>query len=424
MTNPVYRVDGERLWRDLEKLATFGAEEAGGGVTRPAWSRGYLDAERWLVAQFEDAGLSVRIDAARNVWGRWEEGKLPAIVAGSHIDSVPSGGAFDGCLGVLGALEAVRALRRGGHRPDRQIWIVAWTEEEGSAFGNALFGSRAFVGELDLEAALERTNAAGETLAQAMGRIRHDSAAPPGLPRLPDGLGDLAAYLELHVEQGPLLERDGVPVGVVTDIVGLRGARLRFTGQANHAGTTPMDARRDAGVGAARGMVEARRLAVDHGVRATAGVVELSPGGTNVIPGRAEFSLDARDREAAALEAYVSALRAACSRIAEEEGLDVAYEQVYDIAPVPMDAELQRLLTDVCAEIDTRCRPMVSGAGHDAMVVAPHVPAGMVFVPSRDGISHAPQEFTSPQDCAKGAEILMHALARLSAGKPKTGGHP
>ena len=429
-----FQVDEERLRRELEKLATFTATGPAAGVTRPAWSPQYLAAERWLVERFEDEGLAVHIDAARNVWGRWEEGATPAVVAGSHIDSVPSGGAFDGCLGVLGALEAVRALRRGGHRPRRQIWIVAWTEEEGSAFGNALFGSRAFAGELDLDAAVGRTNADGETLRDVMTRIGHDGS---GLSRLPDGLADLAAYLELHIEQGPLLDRDGIPAGVVTGIVGLRSARLRFTGQANHAGTTPMDARRDAGIGAARGMVEARRLAVEHGVRATAGKVEVSPGGTNVIPGLAEFSLDARHRDAGTLEGYVSALRAACVRIADEEGLQVGYEEVYDIAPVPMDPAVQRLLTEICAETfaetsaetsaeagsgasDTGAGvascPMVSGAGHDAMVIAPRLPTGMIFVPSRDGVSHAPEEFTTPGDCARGAEILTRALARLSEG--------
>lgn len=405
-------VDEALLWDDLTTLATFSVPSEAGGVTRRAWSPEYFAAERWLVSRFEEAGLTVEIDAARNVWGKWAEGALPAVAAGSHIDSVPSGGRFDGCLGVLGALAAVRALRDAGHRPVRQLWLVAWMEEEGSAFGQALFGSRAFAGELDIDGVGARTGFSGEALEQTMAAAGHRLA---DLAALPARIADLAAYLELHIEQGPILEREDVPIGVVTDIVGIEHGSFAFTGRSNHAGGTPMDMRQDASLGLARGIAEVRRLAHEHGVRATTGQVSTEPGAMNVIPGRATFTLDARHRDRAVLDAYLAALTSACEQLATEEDLQVTYEHSYALSPVPMDADVQVHISDVCKSIGAVHRPILSGAGHDAMVLAPRIPTGMLFVPSRDGVSHAPAEYSSPEQCAKGAEVLAHTLARLTS---------
>lgn len=404
-------VDSNRLWDDLTTLGSFSAPSEAGGVTRRAWSKEYFAAEQWLVSRFEDAGLRVEIDAAHNVWGKWEAGSTPAVVAGSHIDSVPSGGRFDGCLGVLGALEAVRALRTAGHRPARQLWLVAWMEEEGSAFGQSLFGSRAFVGELDIDASRDRTDHEGRTLDEVLTTAGHRFA---DLHRLPKAVGQLGAYLELHIEQGPILEQRAIPIGVVTDIVGIEHGAVCFTGRANHAGGTPMDLRQDASVGLARGVAEARRLALQHGLRATTGQLSTSPGASNVIPGAASFSLDARHRDGSVLDGYVHALTGACEQIARDEHLDVSYEHAYRLNPVPLDANMQARLADACAATAVGHISILSGAGHDAMVLAPRLPTGMLFVPSRNGMSHAPSEYSTPDQCALGAQVLAVALASLS----------
>lgn len=405
------RVNAERLCNELSTLGSFSAPSQAGGVTRRAWSQQYFDAEDWLVARFEEAGLRVEIDSARNIWGKWAEGVTPAVVTGSHIDSVPSGGRFDGCLGVLGALAAVRALQAAGHRPTRQIWVVAWMEEEGSAFGQSLFGSRAFTGELDIETVKAHTNVDGSTLDEVMSAAGHRLA---DLSTLPAGMADLAAYLELHIEQGPILDRDKVPIGVVTDIVGIEHATIRFTGRANHAGCTPMNMRQDASLGLARGIAQARRLALEHGVTATTGQLSTTPGATNVIPDGTSFSLDARHPDSAVLNGYAEALTATCHQIARDEHLDIAYEHAYQLTPVPLDTGMRTHLVEACAQAGVDQIPIVSGAGHDAMVLAPRVPTGMFFVPSRGGISHAPDEYSSPKQCATGAEILALTLAKLT----------
>lgn len=404
-------VDKARLLADLETLAGFSADSPDGGVTRRAWSKEYVAAQEWLTGRMEGAGLTVAVDAVGNVWGRWEAGDLPAVVTGSHVDSVPSGGMFDGCLGVLGAVEVVRALRAGGHRPRRQIWVVAWMEEEGSAFGSALLGSRAFVGELDLDAAASLENADGVTLRSAVEAAGH---AWDELALLPAGLADVGAYLELHIEQGPLLEHRGIPIGVVTDIVGIECGRVTFTGRANHAGGTPMDLRQDAVVGAARALLVVRDLAVERGVRVTTGQLDVRPGATNVIPGNAEFSIDARHPDAAVLATYMADLQVRWREVAEAEGLGVRYARTYSLPPVPMDGGLQDRLRQACAALSLKSLNMVSGAGHDAMVLARHVPTAMLFVPSRAGVSHAREEFTTPTDCARGAQVLAYALAGLT----------
>ncbi|WP_028922277.1 Zn-dependent hydrolase [Pseudonocardia acaciae] len=406
-----YPVDAARLEGDLRTLAGFSAPSTLGGVTRRAWSEEFFAAQAWLIERFEEAGLAVHVDAVNNIWGRWEEGSLPAVVAGSHIDSVPSGGAYDGCLGVLGALEAIRALRAAGHRPSRQLWVVAWMEEEGSNFGTALLGSRAFVGDLDLDDAAARRDLTGRTLAEAVAARGHDWSE---LADLPSGVDDIGSYLELHIEQGPILEAAGLPVGVVTDIVCFRAGTVTFTGVSNHAGTTPMEGRRDAAVGAARAIVAARDLAVRHGIRATTGRLSATPGGSNVIPGAAAFSLDTRHRDKPPLDAYLAELKDQFRIIADDEGLTWDYSESYDIDPVPLDPDLQKLFGSFCEASSIPYQPMVSGAGHDAMALAPRVPAGMLFVPSRAGVSHAPSEYTSPEHCALGADLLARAMARLS----------
>jgi allantoate deiminase len=404
-------VNEERLRDDLNTLAGFSASSPEGGVTRRAWSKEFRAAKEWLTERFDEAGLVTEVDAAGNIWGKWATGDLPAIVVGSHIDSVPSGGQFDGCLGVLGGLEAVRSLQEVGFIPRRQIWVVAWTEEEGSAFGAALFGSRAFVGLLNLDTVQHLKNDEGEKLRSVVEADGHEWT---DLEKLSDRLTDISAYLELHIEQGPMLEKQGIPIGVVTHIVGMECGHVRLNGMANHAGGTPMDHRQDAAVGAAHAILAARDLAIERGVRATTGQLSVRPGAMNVIAGQAEFSIDARHHDSAVLARYIADLTHEWLRIGDTQGLDVEYTSGFTLEPVPLDERLQEHLRQTCIALSVESRDMVSGAGHDAMVLAPQIPSAMLFVPSRAGISHSREEFTEPADCAEGARVLAHTLAGLS----------
>jgi len=393
---------------DLERLAAFTA--LGPGVTRLAWTPELRAAYDWFAGRCEEAGMTAEIDAAGNLVARWEAGDGPAVVMGSHLDTVPNGGRYDGALGVLGGLEAVRLLRAWGVRPARPVWLVAFMDEENARFNTALFGSRAFCGD-DVSGLGDRTDAGGTTLRAAMaawGRSPEGAAAAARV-------GSVGHYLELHIEQGPALGRAGAQVGVVTSIVAMTGHRVTVTGQANHAGTTPMDARRDALAGAARMVLAVRDLGRSRPHHTTnVGVMAASPGSSNVIPGSAAFTVDLRAPDDRAMDALDADCAARLHRIAGEEGLEVEMERVYRMPAVPMDPALARMIRAAAREEEASAVDLPSGAGHDAMVLGRHVPAGMVFVPSRDGISHSPEELTTDEHCELGARILARVLMRLT----------
>lgn len=396
-----------QLQEDMEALASFTA--GGAGVTRLAWSPELRSAYDWLASRCRETGLEAEVDAAGNLLARWEAGGGPAVLVGSHIDSVPEGGRFDGALGVMGGLHAVRLLKERGVEPRRPVWLVAFMDEENTRFNTALFGSRAFCGE-DLHGLGGRRDADGVSLAEAMGEWGRDPERH-GEARRIDAVGH---YLELHVEQGPRLEASGAQIGVVTSIVGLVGYRVRVTGRTNHAGTTPMPLRRDALAGAAR-MVLAIRDEARRRPDATAnvGVIRVAPGSSNVIPGICELSIDLRAPSAAGVRELDEACRAALGAIADEEGLGLELEEAYRVAPAPMAAELVELIERAAAREGASAERMPSGAGHDAMVLGAHVPAGMLFVPSRGGVSHSPDEFSSPEHCELGARVLARAVEEL-----------
>jgi hydantoinase/carbamoylase family amidase len=392
---------------DLEQAARYGGE--GTGVTRFAWSPELQAASEWLVDELRELGLEAGLDAAGNVVGRWEAGAGTAVLVGSHLDTVPRGGRYDGALGVLAALEAIRSLRRTGVEPTRPLWLASFMDEEGSRFRTGLLGSRAFVGE-DLSGLDERVGADGVSLREAMATLGFDF----------DRIGEagavdrVGAYLELHIEQGPRLERAGVDVGVVTAIVGLVSYRARFTGEANHAGTTPMDARRDALAGAARVVLALRDEArARDGMTANVGIIAVEPGGFNVIPGVSEFTIDVR---APSPESFAEARRfvgETVERIASEEGLGFELEETHRLEPSPMDAGLVETLERAAELEGATSMRLVSGAGHDAMTLARHVPAAMLFVPSRGGVSHSPDEWTSEHHCELGGRVLARAVELL-----------
>jgi allantoate deiminase len=392
------------LASDLEEAARIGAD--GGGVSRFAWTPELARANEWLVGRLQELGLETEIDAAGNVLGRWEEGEGTAVLVGSHLDTVPRGGRYDGALGVLAALEVVRTLRREGVSLLRPLWIVSFNDEEGSRFQTGMLGSRAFIGDLDREDWRRR----GVADAMAAGGFDFERL---GEAKAVDRVG---AYLELHIEQGPVLEKEGLDLGIVSGIAGLLGFCVRLSGEANHAGTTPMASRRDALAGAARIVLELRDEARSRGdMTANVGILTIAPGGFNVIPGTAEFTIDARAGDANAFARAEKFVRETLERVAAEEQLELEVTETHRKQPTPLDPELQELLTRAAAAEGAIARSMPSGAGHDAMVLAKQVPAAMLFVPSRAGISHSPDEYTSPEQCELGARVLARAVRALVA---------
>ncbi len=390
------------LAADLQELALVGADE--GGVSRFAWTPELAAANAWLVERLRDLGLDADVDPAGNVLGRWEEGEGTAVVVGSHLDTVPRGGRYDGALGVLAALDVVRGLKEDGASLRRPLWVVSFNDEEGGRFQTGMLGSRAFIGDLDLDDWRRR----GVDEAMREGGFDFDRLAEAR------GIDAVGAYLELHIEQGPVLEQEGVDIGIVTAIAGLLGFRIRLTGEANHAGTTPMVARRDALVGASRIVLALRDEARVRGdMTANVGLLEIQPGGFNVIPGRAEFTVDVRAGEAGVYDRVERFARETFERVAAEEQLELDMAVTHRKTPTPLDPELQALLEVVATEEGATARRMPSGAGHDAMVLAKHVPAAMLFVPSRAGVSHSPDEFTSREHCELGARVLGRAVRRL-----------
>jgi hydantoinase/carbamoylase family amidase len=392
---------------DLTAVARFGGAET--GVTRLAWSDELRAAYDWLTGELTGLGLEVEVDAAGNLIGRWAAGAGPAVLVGSHLDSVPAAGRYDGTLGVLAGLQAIRHLKSWDVTPRRPLWLASWMDEEGQRFGTALMGSRAFVGD-DVSGLGGRRDAGGRSLAEAMAAWSRSPERTPDA-RAVDAVG---AYLELHIEQGPVLDRAGLDLGLVTGIVALVGYRARYLGQANHAGTTPMELRRDALAGAARAVLalrdEARRT---PGMTANVGVIAAEPGATNAVPGACEFTIDVRSPDDAGLAAAESAVDAILRAIAEEEGLGLEVAELYRLPAAPMDAGLLDVLERSARGEGARFIRMPSGAGHDAQMLAPRVPTAMLFVPSRGGVSHSPQEYTAPEHCDLGALVLAGALREL-----------
>jgi allantoate deiminase len=394
---------------DLESAARFGAHD--GGVTRLAWTPELLEAYAWLAARARELGLEADVDGAGNLVARWQAGEAKAAVVGSHLDTVPQGGHYDGTLGVLAGLHAIGLLRERGFEPRRPIWLVSFMDEEGARFGTALFGSRAFAGD-DVAGLLEREDADGVSLREAIAVAGLDAARVTDARRI----DEVETYLELHIEQGPVLERAGADIGIVTAIVGLIGYRVRLTGEANHAGTTPMELRRDALAGAARVVLalrdEARRR---EGMTANVGRIAVEPGASNAVPGICEFTIDVRASSAAGLAEAEAFVRETLDRVADDEALELDVHETYRLDAVELDRGLADVLEDAARAEGASTLRLPSGAGHDAMVIAPHVPTAMVFVPSRGGISHSPREFTPPEQCELGARVLARALEALAS---------
>ena len=404
------RIDLGRLRRDIEALAAIGRDPTG-GISRPAWSPAHEEARAWLLGQLRAAGLDARVDAAGNVFGRLGEG-TPVVLTGSHIDTVPRGGPLDGALGVLAGLECLRTVAASGVRPARALEVAAFTDEEGRFYG--FFGSRALTGSLDRILAERLTDPTGLALAEAMRRAGFDLARAPEARRDP---GEIAAYVELHIEQGPWLEAEDVPIGIVEGIVGIRRFRLTFVGQPDHAGTTPMDRRKDAFFTAAEYATKSRELVVRGGeghAVTTIGVVDVRPGVPNIVPERAVLLQELRDPDPALLERLASRTLQAARRVARQRGLVLEVEHLMRAEPVRMSPRVQAAIEATAAGLGLPTRRMPSGAGHDAQVLAAVTDAGMIFVPSQGGRSHRPDEWTDWPALERGANVLLGTLLRLT----------
>jgi N-carbamoyl-L-amino-acid hydrolase len=404
-------INAERFQYDFEALSQIGAT-GDDGVNRPCWSAAHLETQTWWLARAAEAGLEVRRDSAGNCSAllRSETAGAKTLLLGSHTDSVPNGGRFDGALGVLAALEAARSIKDADLHLPVNVEVMDFADEEGTLVG--ILGSQALAGTLTAEA-LKNPRGGRAALEEGLARANLTEAGLLAAGREPS---TLAGYLELHIEQGPNLTRNAVAIGVVQGIVGIRSFRVNFRGQANHAGTTPMDQRADASLGAAAFTLTAREMVVREFVGCTVNVgqITLAPGAYNIVPGSAELALEFRAPDLETLNNLEAALMGLARVSAHQFGLDVSTRFVGGCAPAPMHATAKEALTLAADSLALSYVPMFSGAGHDAMSLAHLVPCGMVFIPSRDGISHSPLEFSSWDDCVNGANVLLRAAILMS----------
>jgi N-carbamoyl-L-amino-acid hydrolase len=400
------KINAERLWASLMELARIGATEKG-GVCRLALTDLDREARDLFVRWCEEAGCAVRVDRMGNIFARrpGRDETLAPVMTGSHIDSQPTGGKFDGAYGVLAGLEVIRTLNDYGHQTEAPVEVVVWTNEEGSRFAPAMVGSGVFAGVFDLAYGLGRADTEGRTIGAELARIGYaGEVAPGGRP--------VAAYFEAHIEQGPILEAEGKTIGVVSGAQGQRWYEIVVIGQEAHAGPTPMARRRDALVGAARMIDAVNRIGHTYqpGACATVGMVQVSPNSRNVIPGRVFFTVDFRHPDDAKLAEMDRDLRAACAEIAAKADLTAEVEQIWYFPPTPFDAGCVGAVRDAARRFGYASRDIVSGAGHDAVYMAKVAPTGMIFVPCADGLSHNEAESATPADLAAGCNVLLHAV--------------
>lgn len=403
------RVNGARLNAHLEALSKFGRNPQG-GVTRLAYSDADRRARQWALGLMRDAGLRTEIDAAGNLIGRraGQDATRKPILVGSHIDSVPEGGNYDGDVGSMGAIEVAKTLQTSRIATRHPLEVVIFQNEEGG-----IVGSRAMTGALE-PSELSRVSRSGKTLGEG---IRFLGGDPSRLGSVRRRKGDIAAYVELHIEQGGILDETKTDIGVVEGIVGINWWDVTIDGVANHAGTTPMDRRHDAMLAAARFTVAVNRIVTSRPGRqvGTVGRISALPGAPNVIPGQVVLSLEVRDLDAAKIRALFDEIVAEATRIGTESGTTFSYRETNVNVPAPTDPRIRAVIDRSARELGLTTRAMPSGAGHDAQDMARLGPVGMIFIPSVGGISHAPKEFSRPKDIENGANVLLQTLLSLDA---------
>ena len=408
-----------RLWGRIQKLAEFTVP--GSPWTRRAFSPEFAEAREWLKAEFRLAGLDVTLDSGGNLIGRLPGAdlKLKPLVTGSHCDTVVAGGRFDGIVGVLAGLEVAQTLRERGKRLNHSLDVIDFLSEEPSDYGISCVGSRALSGQLHAHM-LNAANPDGETLAAAIGRV---GGEPQMLKSPIRGAADTSAFVELHIEQGPVLERLAVPIGVVTHIVGIRRVAITIAGQADHAGTTPMTMRRDALVGASRVIERAHAMASERAgaaeyVVATIGRLTVWPNAPNAVPARVDMVLEVRSDTVAILTSLPEMIAAACAADLSALGVRLEMNTVTYSSPTICSPIVIEAVARAAASIGYPSHRMASGAGHDAIYVAPTGPIGMIFVPCRGGRSHCEEEWIEPDQLLDGARVLMQTLLDLDDSLP------
>ena len=409
-TSVVPKVDARRLLERLAALADIGAIP-GGGCSRLALTTEDGLGRDLVVTWMRDLGLRIDVDGIGNVVGTWPADAFePAVLMGSHIDTVRTGGRYDGNLGVLAGLAVIEAVITAGVATDRPLAVGFFTDEEGSRFAPDMLGSLVYVGGMSVEDALDVRDADGCRVGDELERIGYRGPAPSPGP-VPH------AFVELHIEQGPVLENDDVTIGAVTGVQGISWTEITVEGQSNHAGTTPMHLRHDAAYVAATITTFVRDLTwtVGHGQVGTVGRLDLHPDLVNVVPGRAVLTVDLRNTDADRLRLAENRLESFCAELARKEGVTITTRALARFAPVQFDRSVVDLVQDVAVEHDLTVARLASGAGHDAQMFARVAPSGMIFVPSHRGISHNPAEHTEPADIEAGATVLLHVVLRLAS---------
>jgi len=406
-------INRERLWDRLMELSKIGQQESG-GVTRLSFSREEREAKDLVASYMKEAGLSVREDAVGNLIGK-KVGKnpdAPIVLTGSHVDSVYNGGNFDGPLGVLAAVEALQTMTEKEIQPEHSIEVIAFTDEEGARFNFGMIGSRGIAGTLKQEALFEVKDSQGISIADAMAEAGFQ---PNLIHQAIRSKGEIKAYLELHIEQGKLLENKNLSVGVVTGIAGPLWMKFTLEGEAGHAGTTPMSIRRDALAAAAQIMqvIEEEARATGSTV-GTIGQLQLFPGGVNIIPGRVEFTLDLRDIDESVRDQVEKNITTRAKKLCEDRSITLSIEDLQRISPAPCSPLVQEAAQKACEQLGFEVFTLPSGAGHDGMQLVNLCDMGMIFVRSKDGISHNPAEWSSKEDCADAANVLYQTLLNLA----------
>jgi N-carbamoyl-L-amino-acid hydrolase len=412
MTVPI---DGTRLFDELTTLATFSADPPP-AVTRVVFSEADRRARAYVKGLCVEAGLAVREDAVGNTFARWSgaETDVPAVATGSHIDAIPHAGRYDGTVGVLGGLEAIRALARSGYRPRRSIDLVLFTSEEPTRFGIGCLGSRLISGALDASAGERLTAADGRTLDE----WRTDAGFTGSLSSVRLRERAYAAFVELHIEQGPLLERHQRDIGIVTAIAAPASLRIAIDGEGGHAGALLMKDRHDAFLAAAEialAVESAARSTGSDDTVATTGVCDVFPGAVNSVPSRTRLEVDVRDIDGDRRDAVLDRIGRACEDIARRRGVITRIETINTDAPARCAPEVMNALVEASQERHLTYDRMISRAYHDALFMSRVAPTAMVFIPCREGVSHRPDEYASPDAIERGTAVLAGALARLSA---------
>lgn len=411
--NDQYHVSGKRIADRLDQLSKINLTE-NFGSNRPGYSEGERAAKELVATWMEEAGLDVEFDGAGNVIGRLagKNNDLPAILTGSHVDSVPNGGHFDGVLGVISALEVVEAWKTANYTPEKPLEVIVFADEEGARFNSGLTGSEAIMNTYDKDQLLKKTDAEGKTFTEVLADNELTLESYEAAARNVD---DMEMFVELHIEQGTRLEEKNLPVGVVSGIAGPSWLQFTFTGKADHAGNTPMPNRQDALVAASEFIQKVSQLPgqINDSAVATVGKLSVSPNGVNVIPGEVKLYVDIRDIYEETRDELIDRIVETGAEVAKAHDVTVEHVENTRVKPIPIAEENQQLLADTLQTFNIEPSYIPSGAGHDAMVLGLKIPVAMIFVRSKAGISHHPDEWTSLSDCVMGVRVLKAFLEKL-----------